>query len=261
MKDIEGTLLVYIPLSLTSDQVGDSPVAFRGQMLYRPTSDDFGLVHKARLAWTLQMLQDTCNTAAMPESFPHPEKPGETVQRIDDKAVALWCLDSAHWVEQMGVIHTYYEDWYLTGMSVREDHGMEVAVIHEDPMHYLNGAPPYENNLTRAQGLDAAPGRRADATGERDLTIAEIQRRFDRDSNTGVSMPSAGHRPARAGSVTYISPSQIHLGVIPRPTPRKSWSAFTRRSAPLTCLFSAARNATAPLACRKASRACYPTII
>ena len=30
-------------------------------------------------------------------------------------------------------IITYYDDWSLTGLNIREDHGVQIAAIYEDP--------------------------------------------------------------------------------------------------------------------------------
>ena len=60
----------------------------------------------------------------------------------------LWCQDAANWVSEEGVIHRYYDDWYLTGLDVREDRGVEAAILYEDPT-YAGRNPQYEENLWR----------------------------------------------------------------------------------------------------------------
>ena len=31
------------------------------------------------------------------------------------------------------MIHSYYDEWQLTGLTIREDHGADLALIYEDP--------------------------------------------------------------------------------------------------------------------------------
>ena len=65
-----------------------------------------------------------------------------------------WCADQSHWATSTGVIQTYYDDFMLTGLSVREDHGAKVAIIAE-PKNVGNAN--YEDHLWHmADSLESA---------------------------------------------------------------------------------------------------------
>ncbi len=103
------------------------------------------------------------------------------------------------------VVHTYDDEWYLTGLNVREDHGVRVSMIYEDP----NVDPNLRSDdalWPLAYGLEEsflkAPNRAA--IGESDLTVDEIHRRFNHSTNTarGVTEQERWTLPNIMG-VTY----------------------------------------------------------
>ncbi|HOU14788.1 MAG TPA: PKD domain-containing protein [Anaerolineae bacterium] len=215
-KDASGeVLLAYVPVSLVQDDY-QGRVAFTARMVYRPAVSAPGLLQKARLAWLLQAKTDTCTTP--PDGLTEEER-------------NAWCDGTAHWVETPSrIIHSYYDDWYLTGLSVREDHGLDVGVIFEDP-DYAISQPDYdpetyyESNLWQlANGLDQSfiAGRDADADGARDLPLAEIARRFDRDLNTGVTPTETWGLPQGAFQVvTQTFAHQGYLAALPMTTTKQ----------------------------------------
>jgi len=76
----------------------------------------------------------------------------------------------------------------LTGLNVREDQGVKMAVAYEDPAV----TPSPRDNVALwplAQGLDETflSGADRNLDGQADLTVDELARRFDRLSNGGVS--------------------------------------------------------------------------
>lgn len=95
------------------------------------------------------------------------------------------------------VVHTYDDTWFLTGFSVREDHGTDTALVYEDPNvdNDLNN----DNVLTLlTYGLDHSfmAGRDCDTldgngvcvgNGQRDITVPEMYRRFNHFTNGGVT--------------------------------------------------------------------------
>jgi hypothetical protein len=101
---------------------------------------------------------------------------------------------------QLQVIHAYYDTWQLGGLALREDYGVDMAVIYEDPT--------VDNNLNSdlslallAGGLDDTfiAGRNCDqvsiegdclANESRDVDIAEIYRRFNHSTNGTISLTS-----------------------------------------------------------------------
>lgn len=172
--DGNGNRVVYVPLQLTTDPQGDSHKAFYGKMVYLPEMDNWGAAHEVRLTWVVQALVD------------------EVCLELDEDG----CVEYAD--NQLQVIHAYYDTWQLAGLTVREDHGVDMAIVYEDPA--------VDNNLHSdlsltflSAGLDDTfvGGRNCDqVTVEgkcvviegRDVDIAEIARRFDHDSNNSVSL-------------------------------------------------------------------------
>ena len=165
-KAKDGTLLAYLPLNLVSDETEADRVAFAGRMHYWPQTADWGDTHKVNVVWVLQMLVDHhCSEA---EDF------AGTCEEDE------WVLDTTQ------IVRAYPETWYLTGMTVREDHGVEVGVIFEDPAQESENDREYDEVLWNlAWGLDKSflVGRDQDDDGNRDITITEIVNRWDYPTN------------------------------------------------------------------------------
>jgi len=165
----DGDLVAYVPLSLVQDETGGDRVAFTARMHYWPTIDggevttktetaDWGLTQKVRMVWLVQMLND------------HQDEDGE------------WVTDVTQ------VVRAYPEAWTLTGLAVREDHGLDVAITYEDPGQ--DDDLRYDDPLwALADGLQASfvVGRDQDDDGERDITIAEIDARFSLSSSATIT--------------------------------------------------------------------------
>ena len=68
---------------------------------------------QVRLSWTVQVLN---------EQYVDPEQ-------------ARKALNAGHGTgdNQVVVLHAYYTDFYLTGLNVREDRGVDMAIVYEDP--------------------------------------------------------------------------------------------------------------------------------
>jgi hypothetical protein len=199
-KDEAGTLVAYVPLHLVPDQTGGGNVAFFSRMLYWPDSAGaLGTNQTVRVAWLVQMLADRC--MPIPDSMSMVYT--DTVQ---------WCGFADTWeLDQPQIVHTYDEEWYLTGLSVREDHGLDVAVAWEDPSTD-NDRQADDRLWQLARGLNAVfvAGRDCDnddptddpdqdpeqgichSDNVRDLAIkasagnSTIRERFDRHNNAGV---------------------------------------------------------------------------
>jgi hypothetical protein len=108
------TKLVYVPLNVVTDETTGQRVAFSGQMLYKPTGS-WPTVHQARLAWVVQTLVD------------------QACDPKDADDVSRGCQPDGYIHNVSQPIQSYYTDWTLTGMNVREDHGASMAIIYEDP--------------------------------------------------------------------------------------------------------------------------------
>ncbi len=160
---------VYVPLHLVTETDDEgrvkSRVAFIGKMLYRPEGA-WGNVQQVRLVWVVQALVDVCAKDGYQDG-------------ICETYVAY---------NRMQIAHIYYDDWTLTGLSVREDHGVNTAIIYEDPA--------VDDNLrddtaliALAAGLDYTFMSAWDENGVtgRDITVNEIARRFDHNTNQAIS--------------------------------------------------------------------------
>ncbi|MCB0146503.1 MAG: hypothetical protein KDE01_02505, partial [Caldilineaceae bacterium] len=82
------------------------------------------------------------------------------------------------------MLQTYYGDWTLTGLNVREEHGTDMAIVFEDPA--------VDDNVKDDAALWALAhvfdqhfviGRDAGNDGVRDVQVANMAARFDRDNN------------------------------------------------------------------------------
>ena len=160
---------VLVPLNVVGDEKGGMRVAFNARMRYLPTGS-WGTPHDVRLAWVVQALTDIPCDAT------------------DDASIAQGCAADGYIHNVANPIHVYYDEFTLTGLSVREERGAGMAVIYEDPAVDSNKKDDYAI-LALASGLDATflNGRDTDTNGVRDIDLNEIVRRFDRTKNSGVT--------------------------------------------------------------------------
>lgn len=176
--DDTGGMTAYVPLNVVADETGGGRAAFSARMVYWPNSSAWGKAHEMRVIWLVQLLGDDGKTQ---------------------------------------VIHTYPEEWTMTGLNVREDHGLDIAIAFENP--------DYDTNLEAddrlwhtARGLQAAfiTGRDQDGNGQRDVTIATFKSRFDNTSNDSTSTANRWGIPGGAVKVwTKSYPHQDYLAEIP----------------------------------------------
>ncbi|MEM7129936.1 MAG: LamG-like jellyroll fold domain-containing protein [Chloroflexota bacterium] len=162
--------VAYVPLQMVTDPDTDARVAFYGKMIYLATGS--WSTQRVNLVWALQMLNDLCH----------------------ETDTAGNCIDLEANVPQ--IVQTYYDQWHLTGLNVREDHGVEQAIAYEDPAvddnveddRYLAQlANGLDQTFIAARDCEQVIDGACIGNGERDITIAEIGRRFDRSTNNGVS--------------------------------------------------------------------------
>ncbi len=167
----DGSYLLYVPLNLVEDSLTGQKVAFQAQLVLQPGSTVPSL--KTRLAWSVHVLQ---------ESF---------ASEDEFKSAAPASLN------RNTILHAYYDDFQLTGLNVREDHGVEMAIIYEDPssdpdvteddalLNLINGL---NNSYMINRDCDFSDNAgNCVGNGQRDITIAAIKQRWDRDSNSGIS--------------------------------------------------------------------------
>ncbi len=164
-----------MPLQLVVDSKGDEHVAFAGKMYYLP-AETWGNAHQVRLVWLVKALVDVC-------------------EEYEDGRCTKY-----EEMNRVQVIHTCGDDWTLTGLDVREDHGADYDVIYKDPAQdddldddstllYLT----YGLEKTFLAGSDCEDiddkgtpddGECISSDGERDITTDEIYRRWNYATST-----------------------------------------------------------------------------
>jgi len=163
--DDGATKVAYVPLAIISDDQSGERVAFSGQMRYKPTGS-WTTPHSVRLAWLVQGLNDI---------------PCDPKNAAD---VANGCQSDGYIHNQLTMLHSYYDSWTLTGLTVREDHGASMGILYEDPS--------VDTNKKEDAGLWALSlvldhhfliGRDDNNDSVRDLKVSDLATRFDRDNN------------------------------------------------------------------------------
>ncbi|HQJ10240.1 MAG TPA: tandem-95 repeat protein [Anaerolineae bacterium] len=209
-----GAVALYVPVNVVPDASGGGRVAFSARMPYFPNNGSLGsAAQKVRLVWMVQALSDMCKS--MPA--------GVTAQ-----AAEKWCDYRESWdLNVSEVVHMYSDEWYLTGLSVREDHGFNMAIVWEDPAAKV---APTDNWLwPLSAGLEEVflSGRDANDNDVRDLGVATtfdgvtvaddtISRRFDAPLPATVTETLRWGIPTTATlqveTVTY--PTQDHVAFV-----------------------------------------------
>ncbi len=162
------TQLLYVPLSVVTDESTGSRVAFSGRMRYLP-SGTWPTPHTIRMVWVVQAFMDQACDSSNPE------------------AVAAGCAADNYFHNVPQVIQTYYDNWMLTGLNVTEDRATRAAIIYEDPA----ADPNLKDDAAlwvMADGLDNSflSARDQDNNKVRDVTVSEIYHRFNRTTNANV---------------------------------------------------------------------------
>ncbi len=168
----DGTLSALVPLLLATDQATGRNEAFNAQMFYTHSSGT--LNHTVNLVWLVSALTDYC-----PDGD---------------------CNHPAAVENQLRIVHRYRdEQWILAGLDVTEQHGIQTALVYEDPSAETDTLAEREENLIEwddnlwhlANGLQRVflEGRDCDAgdgetcagstDGQRDLKVTDIKTRWD----------------------------------------------------------------------------------
>ena len=161
------TKVALVPLSIVTDEKTGQRVAFSGQMRYLPTGI-WNTPHQVRLSWVVNALVD----------FPC------------DKTVDLSadCQTDGVINNVPQVIQSYYGDWTLTGLTVREEHGTDMAMLYEDPTVDANKKDDAALwALAHVLDQHFVVAHDADNNNVRDLQLADFPTRFDRDNNPSAS--------------------------------------------------------------------------
>ncbi len=160
-----GDLVLYVPLSEVTDSTSGLREAFSARMLYWPTQSGWGSAHEYRVLWMVEMLTDEC---------------------IDSNADE----DSCTRQDSYQLLNTYTENWDLTGLSVREDHGLAVNILYEDPAQEAVADRDEEDDLwaaswnlnntwLRGRNCDSMVNDICQSSGGRDVTIANMEATLD----------------------------------------------------------------------------------
>ena len=161
----------YVPLRLITEdpaQIQDGSqsgtrVAFNGTMFYLPNGSQSLISDEVRLVWAVQAKTDIC------------------VAVDDNKKCTKYQYDTPQ------VVHVYEDSWTLTGLDVRQEFGTDLALIYEDPAVDTD----LQDDLSLvmlADGLSDTFLAGRQTNGQRDMTVAEIGRRFDHPTNDNVSL-------------------------------------------------------------------------
>lgn len=157
-----GQAVAYVPLQLITDEDTGERVAFGGRMLFRKPSYAV-LSPEVNLVWRVQGLSDNV-----------------CVERDDAGA----CTRRANNVRQ--VIASYPDDWCLTALDMQVNYGVDYAILYEDPA--VDPDPADDAALFMLQdGLEASFLAGRATNGARDVTVAELARRFNHATNDAVS--------------------------------------------------------------------------
>ncbi len=193
-KDQAGTLLAYVPMNIVTDPTGGANVAFQARMYYQTDSEKdmvWSSAQQVRVMWLVQMLTDECDPTDF-EPSAAAQEPAEGYEAQYAKERTEWC--SEHRTGDVSrIVQTYDESWYLTGLMVRQDLGMDVAIIWEDPATD-NDHNADDRLWQAARGLLTAfvSGRDEDSNGQLDLGI---NARNGADGTIGDRLDAEGSVP------------------------------------------------------------------
>ncbi len=169
-----GEVVLYGPLQLEYNEAGSMPVAFTVRLPLTNEGNRFNTSsQEVSLVWALIMVTDVCK----------PVDPDWDADSGD------WC-DAAYpdhfYQDVTRIVHSYPEEFTLTGLSISEQRGVDLAVVFEDPA--VDTAPEFSDPLWGlANGLEKTFLSGRETGGERDLTVADIRDRFDPDFNGGIA--------------------------------------------------------------------------
>lgn len=156
-------MVAYVPLSIITDDQTGARVAFNARMRYLP-SGSWDSPHEIRLVWLVQVLND-----------------------IPCSSTDEGCEPDGYIHNQPQVVQSYSDEWALTGMNIKEDHGASAAIVFEDPS--VDPDLTRDDALTAlSAGLDQSfmSARDQDKDNQRDVDLDEIVLRFDRLTNDSI---------------------------------------------------------------------------
>ncbi len=180
----DGRLVARLPLTMVSEAGSGRAAGLGGRMRF-DLGQRTAIQAEVRLVWLVQALTDLCT-----------DPPGDFMAGLPEAArIETWCAQEGQ-VNQAQIVHRYTDDWRLAGLTVREDRGLELATLYEEPtVAAPNGGPPaglnpellmLASSLERrfVSGLDCDLRSKASVCtpdGRRDITVAQLPALYDRD--------------------------------------------------------------------------------
>ncbi|MEZ4767994.1 MAG: hypothetical protein R2844_06145 [Caldilineales bacterium] len=170
-----GSYYIYAPLTLVEDSSTGAKVAFSAYLLYQTGA-----------AWQPQQMRLSWGVQVLNEQYADPDAAKKAIE-----------AGSGFGENKSTMLHAYYSDFNLTGLNVREDRGVDMAIVYEDP---VNDPDVTEDDalVQIMSGLDRSYMVNRDCDfldnegncvgdGQRDITIPVIKQRWDRLSNNGTT--------------------------------------------------------------------------
>jgi len=140
-EDATGTLVASFPLTQLTDQRSGRLSGFAGQMMF-DTAGGTSIAAETRMVWWVQVLTDNC--LEPPVDF--------MADSSYEDRLRAYCGEG---VDRMQLVHKYDDAWMLGGLTVREEQGLRVAVIYENPD--TDAAPDSDDYLWKlSKDLDQA---------------------------------------------------------------------------------------------------------
>ena len=152
-------------------------MAFAARMLYWRDSDrgmTWAQAQQVRVVWLVQMLTDDCDTTGFAPSAAALEPAEGYAGAVHERARGMVQRARHRTADMPRIVQTYDEAWHLTGLMVREDLGMDVAIVWEDPDPAADNDRNADDRLWQAaRGLltSFVSGRDEDGNGQLDLGI------------------------------------------------------------------------------------------
>jgi hypothetical protein len=168
-----GSRTVYVPLTVVRDPDSGADVALGGRMLYSSTAD-WSDAQDVKLLWLVQVNNDVpCDVDA--------------ADAVAKRCTDVGDPDVGYIYDSPQIVQAYYEPWTLTGLTVTEEHGADMAVIYEDPAvddDIVSYLPSWglEQVLTE-RFLSTTPG-----TNNFEITSDNIATLIDLDLNGGRTL-------------------------------------------------------------------------
>ncbi len=167
----------YVPLTLVEDPDTGARVAFASQLVYQAGTN--WKPQQVRLVWLVQVLNE-------------PYADAEEAKAALNRGRGLG-------QNNVTVLHVYQDDFNLTGFNVREDWGVDMAIVYEDPAPSLGSPLDGDGLIQMTAGLENTFFLNRDCNfldnkgecvgdGNRDITIQEIKRRWHHPANSGITL-------------------------------------------------------------------------